>query len=358
MFLIERYIIAEIRRPVTVMIGILTFVFASYSAERYLTQATNGTLALQSVADMVMYKVIIALEMLVPVALYTSVAMALGRLYHDSEITAILASGSSPARLYKAIALISLPIAVAVTVLSVYGRPWAYTQSYQLEQQSKTDLDVSHLLPQRFNLNPDNGRMILAESINKGSGDLTDVLIYDPAEGKSRIFRSHAAKVTDANPNAPVVELTKGSSYTLNHQDAKDVVSTFDNKLMLQLKPLELEPDNKRKSTSTAMLAMSAMPQDKAELQWRETRGISAMLLALLAVPLSRTAPRKGRFSTLLPIALVFAVIFYAGNICRTLVGNAALPLLPGVWLVPLAMGIGLLVFLTRDLALLRRRRT
>lgn len=356
MGLIERYIIAEIRRPVTIMVSILTFIFASYSAERYLTQATNGTLALQSVADMVMYKVIIGLEMLVPVALYTSVAMALGRLYHDSEITAIFASGSSPARLYKAIALISLPVAIAVTVLSVYGRPWAYTQSYQLEQQSKTDLDVSHLLPQRFNLNPDNGRMILAESINKQSGDLSETLIYDPAEGKSRIFRAHSAKVIDANPAAPVVELTQGSSYTLDHQDSRDVVNTFNNKLLLQLKPLELEPDNKRKSTSTAMLSISAQPQDKAELQWRETRGISAMLLALLAVPLSRTAPRKGRFSTLLPVALVFAVIFYAGNICRTLVGNAVIPLTPGVWLIPLAMSVALLAFLIRDLSLLRRR--
>jgi lipopolysaccharide export system permease protein len=356
MFLIERYIIAEIRRPVTVMVGILTFVFASYSAERYLGQATNGTLALQSVMDMVMYKVIIALEMLVPVALYTSVAMALGRLYHDSEITALFAAGTSPVRLYKAIALISLPIAIAVTVLSVYGRPWAYTQSYQLEQQSKTDLDVSHLLAQRFNLNPDNGRMILAERIEKDSGVLTDTLIYDPGEGKSRIFRSHTAKIVNPNPAEPVVELTRGSSYTLDHQDAKDVVNTFDNTLLLQLKPLELEADNKRKSSSTAMLSVSPQPQDKAELQWRETRGISAMLLALLAVPLSRTAPRKGRFSTLLPIALVFAVIFYAGNICRTLVGNAVIPLVPGVWLVPLIMALALLGFLLRDLSVLRRR--
>lgn len=356
MLLIERYIIAEIRRPVSVMIGILTFVFASYSAERYLTQAANGTLALQSVLDMVIYKVIISLEMLVPVALYASVAIALGRLYHDSEITAILAAGASPLRLYRAIALISLPIAVAVTVLSVYGRPWAYTQTYQLEQQSRTDLDVNHLLPQRFNLNPDNGRMILAERIDHASGNLEQALIYDAGEGKSRVFRADQARVVDSNPDDPVVALTHGTSYSLEHPGTKDVTSIFQN-MLLHLKPVELAQDSKRKSTSTALLGASVMPQDKAELQWRETRGVSAILLALLAVPLSRTAPRKGRFSTLLPIATLFAVIFYAGNICRTLVANAALPLTPGVWLVTLLMALALLVFIARDLSVLRLRR-
>lgn len=355
MLLIERYIISEIRRPVTIMVGLLTFVFASYSAQRYLTQAANGTLALQSVLAMVAYKVIIALEMLVPVALYASVAIAMGRLYHDSEITALLASGASPLRLYRAIGWIALPIAMAVTALSVYGRPWAYTQSYQLEQQSKTDLDVNHLLAQRFNLNPDNGRMILAQQIDHDSGDLENALIYDPGEGKTRIFRAQSAKVVDPNPDDPVVSMTEGTSYTLEHQGTKDSTVLFA-RMELHLKPIEPEADNKRKSTSTAVLYQSPLASDQAELQWRETRGVSAILLALLAVPLSRTAPRKGRFSTLLPISALFAVIFYAGNICRTLVANNAIPLAPGVWLLPLLMGLGIVVFICRDLALIRRR--
>ncbi len=355
MLLIERYIIAEIRRPVSIMVGILTFVFASYSAQRYLTQAANGTLALQSVIDIVVYKVIIALEMLVPVALYASVAMAMGRLYHDSEITAIRASGASPLRLYRAIALISMPIAIAVTVLSVYGRPWAYTQTYRLEQQSKADLDVNHLQSQRFNLNPDNGRMILAEQVDHDSGNLKNALIYDPGEGKTRIFRSQLARVVDANPDNPVIAMTTGTSYTLQHAGTKDITLHF-NTMDLHLNPIEPEQDNKRKAMSTALLNASPLAKDKAELQWRETRGVTAFLLALLAVPLSRSAPRKGRFSTLPPVSILFIIIFYAGNICRTLVANMTIALAPGVWLVPLLMALGVLAFITRDLSLLRRR--
>jgi lipopolysaccharide export system permease protein len=352
MFLIERYVIAEIGRPVLVMVSILVFIFASYSAERYLAEAAVGTLALPAVLDMVFYKVLIALEVLVPVALYASVAIAIGRLCHDSELTAIAASGASPLRIYRAILLLALPISLAVAMLSLYGRPWAYTQAYALEQQSRTDLDVNHLLPQRFNLNDENGRMILAERIDRTDGRLHDVLIYDPG-AKTRLFRSDQARILSPDPSDPIVELKEGNSYLLQHNGARDISEKFAT-MRLHLLPIEQNADVKRKASPSNTLEASNALQDKAELQWRQTRGVSATVLALLAIPLSRTRPRQGRFSTLLPVTAVFALVFYSGDICKTMVGNSTLPLFPGLWTVPLLMGLVLLVFLVRDLANIR----
>lgn len=70
MLLIERYIVAESCRPLLLMLGILSVIFAAYSSERYLAEAANGTLGLKVVFDIVLYKVLIALEVLIPVALY------------------------------------------------------------------------------------------------------------------------------------------------------------------------------------------------------------------------------------------------------------------------------------------------
>ena len=145
MKLIEHYIMVEIRRLVAILVGFLIFIFASYSAQRYLTEAANGTLALEVVLDIVFYKVLIALEMLLPVGLYVSVGVALGQLYTDSEIVAITAVGGSPVRVYKAVMFLAIPLSIVVTIMSMYARPWAYTQIYQLEQQSQSELDISHL---------------------------------------------------------------------------------------------------------------------------------------------------------------------------------------------------------------------
>ena len=123
MKLVEHYIMRGTRRLVLIIVGFLIFIFASYSAQRYLTEAANGTLALDVVLDIVFYKVLIALEMLLPVGLYVSVGVTLGQMYTDSEITAISAAGGSPGRLYKAVLYLAIPLSIFVTLLSMYGRP-------------------------------------------------------------------------------------------------------------------------------------------------------------------------------------------------------------------------------------------
>jgi lipopolysaccharide export system permease protein len=48
---------------------------------------------------------------------------------------------------------------------------------------------------------------------------------------------------------------------------------------------------------------------DLAELQWRISTPLSALLLALLAVPLSKTNPRAGRFGRLF-VGIMLVVIY------------------------------------------------
>lgn len=349
MSLIERYLMREISRLVLLIVGFLIFMFVSYSAQRYLTEAANGTLALQVVADVVFYKTLIALEMLLPIGLYVSVAIVLSQLYSDSEITAINASGFSLAPLYKSVIWLSIPLSIGVMLLSMYGRPWSYGNIYKLEQQSQSVLDVSHLQADKFNIN-DNGSMVLASRIDAESGGLQDVLIYSRTGKFTRLYRADSMKVLDASPENPLIDLKSGSAYTLDRTGVDDAVQGYKN-LQIALKPVIESTTVKRKSASIAQLSSSTDLEDQAELQWRITRGISTILMVLLAVPLSRTKPRQGRYATLLPLTIVFIAIYYGGNICRTLVGNGSLPLYPGLWLVPLAMLLGILCFIKRDLS-------
>lgn len=353
MKLVEHYIMRGTRRLVLIIVGFLIFIFASYSAQRYLTEAANGTLALYVVLDIVFYKVLIALEMLLPVGLYVSVGVTLGQMYTDSEITAISAAGGSPGRLYKAVLYLAIPLSIFVTLLSMYGRPWAYAQIYQLEQQSQSELDVRQLRAKKFNTN-DNGRMILSQTVDQDNNRLTDALIYTSTANRTRIFRARSVDVVDPSPEKPTVMLHNGTAYLLDHQGRDDNEQIYRN-LQLHLNPLDQSPNVKRKAKSVTELARSVFPADHAELQWRQSRGLTALLMALLAISLSRVKPRQGRFSTLLPLTLLFIAIFYGGDVCRTLVANGAIPLIPGLWLVPGLMLMGLLMLVARDFSLLQK---
>gem|GEM_PF-489211 len=66
-------------------------------------------------------------------------------------------------------------------------------------------------------------------------------------------------------------------------------------------------PPYKSKSASSMTLAASDNADDRAEFQWRLSTGLSALLLALLAVPLSHSLPRQGRYAKVMIAVAIYA---------------------------------------------------
>jgi len=91
--------------------------------------------------------------------------------------------------------------------------------------------------------------------------------------------------------------------------------------------------DYKRKAASTFTLMQSDQPRDIAELQWRLSRPLATILLALIAVPFSRVSPRQGRGDkTYYLAALVFAIYYILNGLAQTWVEQGAIGRIPGVW--------------------------
>jgi lipopolysaccharide export system permease protein len=59
-----------------------------------------------------------------------------------------------------------------------------------------------------------------------------------------------------------------------------------------------------------SQLLRSSDPEEIAELQWRFGIPLSTLLLGLLAVPLSKSQPREGRYGRLAIGLLVFIIYF------------------------------------------------
>ncbi len=93
--IIDRYIMREIIKPTIAVCAILVFIFGCYMATRFLVDALSGQLPGTTVIILILLRIAIALEVLLPTTLYLSVVVALGRLYQDSEMTALFACGVS-----------------------------------------------------------------------------------------------------------------------------------------------------------------------------------------------------------------------------------------------------------------------
>src|ERR1700747_3635304 len=130
--IINRYLLHEIIKPLVVSLGVLSILFTSYGAAEFLSNAVNGLLPTDMIVQVIGLRTLIALEMLIPISLYLSVVMALGRLLVDSEMTALFALGLTPAKVLGIVLGLSLCMAVVVAGLSLVVRPWAYTRAHEL----------------------------------------------------------------------------------------------------------------------------------------------------------------------------------------------------------------------------------
>jgi len=347
---IERYIFLEVLKPLGAVLGIFVGLFACFSSARYLAEAITETLGVALMLKLVFLKTVIALEVLVPISLYVSIIVGLGRMHRDHEIIAMRAAGINAIRVVSAVMWVAVPVAICVGLLSLSGRPWAYEDSYLLNARANAELNTDRFQAGRFYGNEDSGRVIYIQKKNESTGKMKNVFHYIDNNGSREIILSrYAEQLGGANDDRAEIHLEEGTVYRLMLDGSGDEITRF-GRLVLFLEDAEEEIGYKRKAAATAALLRSDRPEDVAELQWRLSRPLATVLLALLAVPLSRSFPRQGRNEKIFTAALIFALYYNLSSLARTWVEQGAVASFPGIWWLHVLMLIIILVMLVSEL--------
>jgi lipopolysaccharide export system permease protein len=127
--------------------------------------------------------------------------------------------------------------------------------------------------------------------------------------------------------------------------------------------PVRLPPVNGGetavRSLSTGALLASSDVEHRAELHWRIALPIMALIMALIAVPLARLAPRQGRYARVGYAVLIFFVYINLMIAGKTWIEKDRMPEWLGMWWVHgVVMALALsILFLPRALSRLRYRR-
>ena len=95
-----------------------------------------------------------------------------------------------------------------------------------------------------------------------------------------------------------------------------------------------LEEEGKQKTRPTSELFGSTDLHDRAELQWRLAMPVSALILAVLAIPLSRVDPRQGKYARLLFAILLYTLYRQLLSTSKNWVAGGDLSTFPGMWTV------------------------
>jgi len=350
--IIDQYLIREIMHPLLAICIALVAIFVTYSLSRFLVDADAGLLQAGEVARLTFLKSIIALDVLLPLSVFLAVMTGLGRLYTDSEIYAMRASGISEAQLLRPLMRLTLVLAVIVAILPTWARPWAYTQSYEVRAAAEASAETGRIREARFYSFGESERTVFIEHIAENGSDLDGIFVRTrKGDDLQVITASRGIFEYLAKPMFHRLQLTDARVFK-KVQDGTDFSALF-GKFTIWL-PVESPqtPGYKVKSASTWLLSGSSDPIERAEFQWRLSTPLSMLLLALAAIPLSRSRPRQGRYAKMLLALVIYALYFNLLDVSRSWVeqGNSDY-----IWWVP-----GLLALLVAGLyapVILRKRK-
>ncbi|MEM7250919.1 MAG: LPS export ABC transporter permease LptF [Pseudomonadota bacterium] len=345
--IIRRYVWREILQAFGGVIAVLLLVYVSNRFVKFLAEAAAGEMSAGVIFELVALKLAENISLLLPLALYVAVLLGLGRLYRDSEVIALAAGGSGVSRLASVVSVIGLAGAVLVGTLSLAVAPGMSLAADELNQRARDSTEIAGVYPGQFKEYGDGDQVFYVEGLGDDRRRLENVFIQ--VRGDSAIdvlLASRGRYVVDNATGQRYLVLEDGYRYRGTPGNA-DYVETFYTRHGVLIEDGEQdERPRKLESISTAELMGSNRPKYRAEFHWRLALPIATFVLALLAVPLSRSAPGSGRFARLFVGLLAYFIYFNALGIARKVIESPDIPSGIGLWPVHLVMMLIVLVLL------------
>lgn len=331
----KRYFISEIAGAAAAVFSIIAIIFTGDCAVDFMADAVSQSLPPATVGLLILLRLAIAMEVILPATFFFAVIVALGRLHKDLEMTAFSACGLGLPQVLKLIFVLSLPVAVLSAYASLYVRPLAWEKIYHLLDEAQYQFDISRLNPGTF-LEIQSGKAVFfADKVQDNGRSAKEVFVRITDGEKRKVIRARRMTQSEDANGQRVLIFEDGTIHELPSQGEAKLVH-------FRKAQYDLPEDNpggaryRRKATATAQLVGSSRLEDMAELQWRLSAPLSTILLAILGIPLSRSNfHKRSRLPGIGFAIAIFAFYFQLFVIARTWVDKAVVFPLIGIWWVP-----------------------
>lgn len=345
--IIARYLIKEITLTLFAVFLVLMLIGLSGQLVGVFSDVAEGTLSVNTVLVVLGLKSLKMILVIFPLSLYLAVLMTLSRFHQNNEMAAISASGISQTYILRTVLSFAFLFSIVVGIFSLQVTPWANGLKQQIDIKAESSSELEGLVAGRF------------REISAGVGVMYVENINDERSKMEGVFLQQRLK----NKQELVIRATKGQ-YEIKQQTG-DRFMVLENGMRYQKAPGKLEStviefeqhgvrireksSGAKQKKHTAIPTLDLLQKDKpiyiSEFHSRLAPIFLCILLAALAVPLSQTSPRQGRYLRL-GLGLVFYIIFTnLINVGKSWIATGKVSTMVGLWWVYAGMLV-LVIFL------------
>lgn len=308
--ILDKYIAREVLQTFLGVTLVLMLIFLSKLLVGYLAEAASGEIPSDLILALMTLKSLKYLTLILPLSLFLAILLVQGRMYSDSEMVAITACGIGTLQLYKPLFFVAIPVVLILTGLSLYALPWTERLEDTLLSEAQKNLEVTGIQAGRFREGASNERIIYTEEISSDRSLMKNLFIYTRKGDRQILLSSKKGRLElDEKTNDRYLLMLDGTRYEGTPGDADYKIIKFKEHSLLIKPGVTATGGPQRNALATKMLWNSDDKNHIAELQWRISMPLSALVLVLLALPLGKVDPRKGRYGKLFIAILLY--IFY-----------------------------------------------
>jgi len=339
MRIIRHYISREILFTFSATLVVLLAILLVQRLALLLTEVINGGISPNVILSMIGIQILRFVAELVPLSFLLASIAAFGRLYKDSEMTAMFALGMPLSTLYRLLLQMAMPLAAILLLLNFFLIPHFSLRFHDIQQQARAEAQLTLVKAGTFKELSRGKNIVYAREISDNQEQIKDVFIktIENDSGYSITLAKTGRQEVDMQTGIRFLVLNDGNRYTFTKNGSIDVLNYQEIILRLDSKTEQTIPRMAAFSTSEIMSKLSDVLYQR-EFERRLSSAISLLIIVLMIPALAHSGPRQGRFGNLLAAIFIYVIYFNLLNLAQTWMRKGITPYWLGLWWVHVVM--------------------
>lgn len=329
---VDRYVVTELLMALFAVVTVMLVVVLGGVMADTLSKIARGKVAASLLLSQIGLRSLEALVLILPLALFLGVLLGLGRLYRDGEMAVLAASGYGPRQLLKPIALVALPLAALLAALSFWLAPSAARAGNRMVQEASRSMLVAGMEPGRFVEIPGRDAVLYIGEMNAQGTEFGQLFVYNETEEGVDIVTAETGEFFRDAFDERYLQLNDGFRVEGTLDSAAFRTMRFERNTVR----IPDAPETPLKYPAAEQDTWSLLQDDsvasQSELHWRLSAVVAPLLLAWLALPMSRSPPRQSRYGKILLALLAYLVFTNLLGLGRAWLQQGLVPPYFGLW--------------------------
>ncbi|RME33617.1 MAG: LPS export ABC transporter permease LptF [Gammaproteobacteria bacterium] len=336
--ILRRLIYREITRSFLAVFSLLTLIYLSTRFIRYLNQAVSGKIGADQILEMLGLRLTTSLVVLLPLCLFVAILLVFGRMHRDNEVVAIENAGLGIPFFLGTVLRYAAAAGVVILLLATFIAPRAEQRMAEIQARARSEADLIGITAGKFKEFSRGERVIYVEKMNDERTRMENVFLQVREGDKLGVLTSGSAALeTDPETGDRFVVFRDGRRYD-GVPGQLDYAITEYEKYAVRIDRGQARARKTIESMPVRTLLRGGRREYLAELQWRVSMPLSALLLALFGTLLAFS--RVGREPYLGAVTAVLIYFTYSNllGISKSLIDRGQLTPWIGLWWVHLLL--------------------